>query len=113
MTRDVPALVERARAGDARSVARLISLVEDGSPALPEVAAALAPYAGRAQVVGLTGAPGVGKSTTTNELVRALRKRDRRVGVLAVIPLGLCCLPAFMLLAVMPLAAGLLRGVTG
>ena len=50
------------------------------------MAAALAPYAGRAQVVGLTGSPGVGKSTTTNELVRALRRAGHRVGVLAVDP---------------------------
>ena len=83
---DVPTLVARAREGDPRSVARLISLVENGDPALPEVAAALAPYAGGAQVVGLTGSPGVGKSTTTNELVRALRQAGRRVGVLAVDP---------------------------
>jgi len=82
----VPTLVARAREGDPRSVARLISLVENGDPRLPEVAAALAPYAGNAQVVGLTGAPGVGKSTTTNELVRALRKAGHRVGVLAVDP---------------------------
>jgi LAO/AO transport system kinase len=86
VTRDVPTLVARAREGDARSVARLISLVENGDPRLPEVAAALAPYAGQAQVVGLTGAPGVGKSTTTNELVRALRRAGHRVGVLAVDP---------------------------
>jgi LAO/AO transport system kinase len=84
--RDVPTLVARAREGDPRSVARLISLVENGDPKLPEVAAALAPYAGRAQVVGLTGSPGVGKSTTTNELVRALRGAGHRVGVLAVDP---------------------------
>ncbi|MEU8232041.1 methylmalonyl Co-A mutase-associated GTPase MeaB [Actinoplanes sp. NPDC048967] len=84
--RDVPTLVARAREGDPRSVARLISLVENGDPKLPEVAAALAPYAGRAQVVGLTGSPGVGKSTTTNELVRALRAAGHRVGVLAVDP---------------------------
>jgi LAO/AO transport system kinase len=84
--RDVPTLVDRARQGDARAVARLISFVEDGAPELPEVAAALAPYSGSAQVVGLTGAPGVGKSTTTNELVRALRAAGRRVGVLAVDP---------------------------
>jgi len=84
--RDVPALVAAARDGDARSVARLISLVENGDPALPEVAAALAPYAGRSQVVGLTGAPGVGKSTTTNELVRSLRAAGHRVGVLAIDP---------------------------
>ncbi|GIE93805.1 methylmalonyl Co-A mutase-associated GTPase MeaB [Paractinoplanes rishiriensis] len=86
MNHDVPTLVGRARAGDPRSVARLISLVEDGDPRLPEVAAALAPYAGHAQVVGLTGAPGVGKSTTTNELVRHLRATGKRVGVLAVDP---------------------------
>jgi LAO/AO transport system kinase len=84
--RSIATLVERARDGDPRSVARLISLVEDGDPALPEVAAALAPYAGRSQVVGITGSPGVGKSTTTNELVRQLRAADRRVGVLAVDP---------------------------
>jgi LAO/AO transport system ATPase len=83
---DVPALVERARTGDARAVARLISLVEDASPALREVAAALAPHTGHAQVIGLTGSPGVGKSTTTTALVRALRARDLRVGVLAVDP---------------------------
>ncbi len=82
----MPSLVAKAREGDARSVARLISLVEDEDPALPEVAAAMAPCAGRAQVVGLTGAPGVGKSTTTNELVRALREAGHRIGVLAVDP---------------------------
>lgn len=85
-SRDVPSLVARAREGDPRSVARLISLVENGDPALPEVAAAMAPHSGRAQVIGLTGAPGVGKSTTTNELVRALRETGARVGVLAVDP---------------------------
>ena len=83
---DVPALVESARGGDARSVARLISLVEDASPVLREVMAALAPVSGNAHVVGLTGSPGVGKSTSTNALVTELRKQDKRVGVLAVDP---------------------------
>jgi len=79
-------LVVRARKGDPRSVARLISLVEDASPQLREVSAGLAPYAGHAQIVGLTGSPGVGKSTTTAALVAALRESGQRVGVLAVDP---------------------------
>ena len=83
---DVPALVERARDGDARAVARLISLVEDESSALREVMAGLAPYTGNAQIVGITGPPGVGKSTSTNALVKALRAAGKRVGVLAVDP---------------------------
>lgn len=82
----VPELVAKAREGDARSVGRLVSLVEDESPLLREVMGALAPYAGNARVVGLTGSPGVGKSTSTNALVGALRKRGQRVAVLAVDP---------------------------
>ena len=83
---DVATLVGQARQGSPRAVARLISMVEDAHPALREVMAALAPLAGRAAVIGLTGSPGVGKSTTTSALVSALRARDRRVGVLAVDP---------------------------
>ncbi len=83
---NVPELVERARGGDARAVARLISLVEDASPLLREVMAGLAPYAGKAHVVGITGPPGVGKSTSTNALVTELRAAGKRVGVLAVDP---------------------------
>jgi LAO/AO transport system kinase len=82
----VPELVDRARDGDPRAVARLISLVEDASPALREIMAVLAPYAGRAAVLGVTGSPGVGKSTTTSALVTAFRADGRRVGVLAVDP---------------------------
>jgi LAO/AO transport system kinase len=67
-------------------VARLISLVEDASPLLREVMAGLAPYAGHAHVVGITGSPGVGKSTSTSALVGALRSQGKRVGVLAVDP---------------------------
>jgi LAO/AO transport system kinase len=67
-------------------VARLISLVEDASPLLRDAMAALAPHAGNAFVIGLTGAPGVGKSTFTNHLVAAFRSRGQRVGVLAVDP---------------------------
>jgi LAO/AO transport system kinase len=79
-------LVSRARDGDPRAVARLISLVEDASPLLREVTAALAPYAGGAMIVGITGSPGVGKSTSTSALVGELRQAGRRVGILAVDP---------------------------
>ncbi len=67
-------------------MARLVSMVEDASPQLREVMAALTPYAGHAHVVGITGSPGVGKSTTTNALVSQLRAAGKRVGVLAVDP---------------------------
>jgi len=85
-TLDVPDLVARAEGGQARAVARLISLVEDASPALREVMALLAPRAGHARIIGLTGSPGVGKSTSTNALVAAYRRRGMKVGVLAVDP---------------------------
>ena len=85
-TVDVDQLVERALAGDPRSVGRLITLVEDGAPQLRAVMAALAPRSGGAHIVGLTGSPGVGKSTTTSALVAAFRTAGRRVGVLAVDP---------------------------
>jgi LAO/AO transport system kinase len=83
---DVPELVERARQADPRAVARLITLVESDSPRLREVAELLTPFTGHAQVVGLTGSPGVGKSTSTAALVTALRRAGKRVGVLAVDP---------------------------
>lgn len=83
---DVPTLVEQARQGRPRAVARLISLVEGASPQLREVMAALAPLTGGAYVVGLTGSPGVGKSTSTSALVSAYRRAGKRVGVLAVDP---------------------------
>jgi LAO/AO transport system kinase len=85
-TAPVGELVERAREGDSRAVARLISLVEDESPLLREVMAALSPHAGHAHIVGITGSPGVGKSTSTSALVSAYRKTGKRVGVLAVDP---------------------------
>jgi LAO/AO transport system kinase len=78
--------LDRARAGDARALARLISLVEDGSPRIRSVIKDLLPSTGGARVIGLTGAPGVGKSTVTGALVGAYRAEGRRVAVLAVDP---------------------------
>jgi LAO/AO transport system kinase len=80
------ALVSAADGGDPRALARLISLVENGSPQLRSVMRLIAPRASQARVIGLTGAPGVGKSTVTGALVRAYRDTGLRVGVLAVDP---------------------------
>jgi LAO/AO transport system kinase len=79
-------LIEAVRAGHPRAVGRLLSLVENNSPSLRRVMLELAPATGRAHIIGLTGAPGVGKSTTTTALVAALRTEGERVGVLAVDP---------------------------
>ncbi|HEY2061483.1 MAG TPA: methylmalonyl Co-A mutase-associated GTPase MeaB [Amycolatopsis sp.] len=83
---DLDELVGRAREGQARAVARLISLVEDGSPRVADVARLLTPHTGTARVIGLTGPPGVGKSTSTSALLTALRSAGQRVGVLAIDP---------------------------
>lgn len=87
MAVDPAALVADLDAGDRRALARLLTLVEDGSSEERRaVAAVLAPRAGRARVIGVTGPPGVGKSTLTAALAAALRQRGRRVAVLAVDP---------------------------
>ena len=86
MTVDVGDLVARAREGQPRAVARLISYVEDGAPIMREVTQALAAHTGHARIIGLTGSPGVGKSTTTSAIVSEYRARGKRVGVLAIDP---------------------------
>ena len=83
---EVRHVVGAVRTGSARALGRLISWIENASPALPMIMKELAPDTGRAHVVGLTGAPGVGKSTTATSLVRSLRARGERVGVLAIDP---------------------------
>jgi len=83
---DAAALVERILAGDRRAVARAISMVEDGAEGLAELSAGLYPHTGDAYTLGLTGSPGVGKSSLAEQLVRAARSRDLSVAVLAIDP---------------------------
>ena len=83
---EVEGLVRGVLAGDRRAVARAISLVEDGRPELERLSAGIYGATGRAVTVGITGAPGVGKSTLAGALVGALRADERRVAVLAVDP---------------------------
>lgn len=82
----VRGLVRDLLAGDKRSAAKLISLIEDDEPEAAEALALIYPHTGRAQYVGFTGAPGVGKSSLIDRLVREFRGRGRRVGVVAVDP---------------------------
>ncbi|HSZ42648.1 MAG TPA: methylmalonyl Co-A mutase-associated GTPase MeaB [Trebonia sp.] len=79
-------LAERVQAGDQRALARVISLIESGDPRVRSVMKALAPSVSGARVIGLTGAPGAGKSTVTSALVKAFRGAGERVAVLAVDP---------------------------
>jgi LAO/AO transport system kinase len=83
---DVPEVVQGVLDGDPRLVARAISMVEDGAEVLPELIGRLYPSTGRAYTIGLTGSPGVGKSTLAATLVGAARARDLGVAVLAVDP---------------------------
>lgn len=77
---------DRVLAGDVRAIARLMRDIDDGQPGWMEVLKLLHPYAGRARVIGLTGSPGVGKSTLTDALVAAFRAQGLTVGVVAVDP---------------------------
>ena len=82
----VEGLVDSLLKGDKRSAGKLISLIEDDEPEAVEAVARIFPHTGRAHVVGLTGPPGVGKSSLINRLVRAFRSRGKTVGVVAVDP---------------------------
>jgi len=79
-------LVERALNGERVAIARLISRIEDGAADLGELMHSLFPHTGNAYSIGITGAPGAGKSTLTERLVARVRQDGRRVGVLAVDP---------------------------
>jgi LAO/AO transport system kinase len=79
-------LAEAVRAGDRRAVARAITLVENSDPLAYELVSDLYPETGRAYTIGVTGPPGVGKSSLISALVRHLREAERTVGVVSVDP---------------------------
>ncbi len=79
-------LVAAVRAGDRRALARAISLVENGDALAYDVVSDLYPETGRAYAIGITGPPGVGKSTLISALVRRVRVEGRSVGVISVDP---------------------------
>ena len=74
------------RSGDARALARAISMVENRDPGSAELLKTLFPHSGRARVIGLTGSPGAGKSTLVDQLAKHYRKRSITVGIIAVDP---------------------------
>jgi LAO/AO transport system kinase len=84
-TRDAP-LADRLLSGDKRALARAITLIENGDPAGWELVREVFPKTGRARIVGITGPPGVGKSTLIGAMTKELRTADREVGVLSIDP---------------------------
>ena len=86
MTHDYPTFIERLRSGDARALARAISTVENRTSGWAELLKAAFPKTGHARVLGLTGAPGAGKSTLVDQLAKHFRKQNETVGIIAVDP---------------------------
>jgi LAO/AO transport system kinase len=79
-------VTQKVIAGDIRTVARLIRDIDDGMPEVRESLKELYPHTGKAYVIGITGAPGVGKSTLVDQMIGHLREKEKTVGVLAVDP---------------------------
>jgi LAO/AO transport system kinase len=82
----IPDWISKLRAGDARSLARAISTVENRAPGWSDLLKALFPHSGKASILGLTGAPGAGKSTLVDQLAKHYRKQNQTVGIIAVDP---------------------------
>jgi LAO/AO transport system kinase len=86
LNHDVQSQIDALRSGDVRTLARTISTVENRSAGSSDLLKALFPHSGRARVIGLTGAPGAGKSTLVDQLARLYRKQSQTVGIVAVDP---------------------------
>ncbi len=82
----VESTVERILAGDTRALARAITAIEDGGPQGDQLLRRLFPHSGRALLVGITGAPGAGKSTLVDRAAAAFRRQQKTVGIIAVDP---------------------------
>src|SRR5678815_4037821 len=85
-TPEKSSLIERVVAGDTRSIARAISKVEDGNEGAANLMKEIFPHTGRGLIVGITGAPGAGKSSLVDKLALLYRQRNERVGIVAVDP---------------------------
>ena len=79
-------IAEKIISGDIRAAARLISDIDNGLPCVRQVLKELYPHTGNAYVIGITGAPGVGKSTLVDRIIELLRKREQKIGVIAIDP---------------------------
>jgi LAO/AO transport system kinase len=82
----VTRIADRILAGDTRAVARLITDIDDDMPGVREILKELYPHTGKAYIIGITGAPGVGKSTLVDQMLVHLREEGKTVGVIAVDP---------------------------
>jgi LAO/AO transport system kinase len=86
LSTEIQSLAARARGGDPRALARVITAVENRTPQSAQLLRELFPHSGRARIIGMTGAPGAGKSTLVDQLAREYRKQQRTVGIIAVDP---------------------------
>ena len=86
MNPNLQSWIERVRAGDPRALARAISTVENRASGWSALLKALFPHSGNARIVGLTGAPGAGKSTLVDQLAKLYRRANKTVGIIAVDP---------------------------